>query len=1042
MSPSSSVDIRAFPPAAGTDDDDPSRPEAGAHEAATASAQQPGSSSAQTRTDLHHTQSTSSLSSLGRRHSLTSPSDSNPSFAAQQRRPSGSQPRSPKLPSTRGSIQDASGASTSRSGPARPFADMRTSTMFETRDAESFNRDRNPLEWTIPPSHSTGSRGLSAVPRAATIFLGKDHERWKQHARDSLDGETMGTHLAWKRGTASLVGVTRSSISALGLGEDEPSDDLYNSHDDETFSASGSSGPPTRRGSRSRSTNSRSGSWGQSVPQNLDAAAKAAIAQGNGTSKVSQLHLRGSTGDSSMSSSMVASPTSPSMITTSKFTLPRSRRFSSNGPEAAFLRHETVIGIHTPRRGSASSGSAGSSGKNTPNKGGAGERVALAPLSQIKAPTNGKPSVLTFADDEAAKGRETSRKPKRKPLHKRVHSSELLALAAAAAAAAAAAEEEDGTPDHDDDASNASEDKFGLTSEQRNVSYSSLLTKPGPGHAQPRTPSPRSGKVRPRASLQLARRRRPIRVDGTLYDRSGPFREGAVTDGLSVRLFSSADSAEPGYIDEDGHMTSVDEGSAICDEDAEPTTYLITTPDNRVSSAAKLRRWAMDGEGRFWAAMELMSVERKMRNADGGIGGVSRAIIRGLRDRYVEDLLDEVQKAETLNPTRTGVVAKVLRTSDDKYIRLEEDYPEEAFFVIAGCDESELFPVVSLVFCGALRAISAFHAAGWLHGDIKLENLMFDEQARLVVIDYENANPFRGVPGGDGRVALVSYDWIPPEAFPGPQGRRVGPSADLWALGANLVRAFALRDGIDDIEVREALLGKGQSAFLNFRRKYLLKRQIAGSDPSSTSTTNAPPSPSAQTSGGSHLQATVNPIPAPRITTSDEHLSTDGSTHNGSQHQRSSEIPSASLGSSPSRRQPPRASDIDLTAILDGESVDYSAASPAFTSSNATKPLSPPAPSAGPSPVRLLRAFATQAPAMCQFVLARCLSELPEERGADAEAEGLEMVRELERQRDEIGDRSILATGERAVRTAIDLSGSAWVKPKLEAARQSLGLGE
>ncbi|CEH12171.1 serine threonine-protein kinase-like domain-containing protein [Ceraceosorus bombacis] len=978
MSSSSCVDIRAFPSAAGMDDDDPSRrPEAGGREAATASAQQPGSSSAQTRSDLHHTHSTSSLSSLGRRHSLTSPSDSNPSFAAQQRRPSGSQPRSPNLPSPRASTQDASRASTSRASPARPFANMRTSTMFETRDAESFNRDRNPLEWTVPPSHSTGSRGLSAVPRAATIFLGKDHERWKQHARDSLDGETMGTHLAWKRGTASLVGVTRSSISALGLGEDEPSDDLYNSHDDETFSASGSSGPPTRRGSRSRSTNSRSGSWGQSVPQSLDAAAKAAIAQGNGASKVDQLHQRGSTEGSSMSSSMVASPTSPSMITTSKFSLPRSRRFSSNGPEAAFLRHETVIGIHTPRRGSASSGSAGSSGKNTPNKGSVGERVALAPLSQIKTPTNGKPSILTFADDEAAKGRETSRKPKKKPLHKR-----------------------------------------------------------------PRTPSPRSGQFRSRASLQLARRRRPIRVDGTLYDRGGPFREGAVTDGLSVRLFSSADGAEPGYIDEDGHMTSVDESSAICDEDAEPTTYLITTPDNRVSSAAKLRRWAMDGEGRFWAAMELMSVERKMRNADGGIGGVSRAIIRGLRDRYVEDLLDEVQKAETLNPTRTGVVAKVLRTSDDKYIRLEEDYPEEAFFVIAGCDESELFPVVSLVFCGALRAISAFHAAGWLHGDIKLENLMFDEQARLVVIDYENANPFRGVPGGDGRVALVSYDWIPPEAFPGPQGRRVGPSADLWALGANLVRAFALRDGVDDIEVREALLGKGQSAFLNFRRKYLLKRQGAGSDPSSTSTTNAPPSPNAQTSGGDHLHATVNSISVPRITTSDEHLSTDGSRHEGSQHHHSSEFSKSSPGSSPSRRQPPRASDIDLTAILEGESVDYSAASPGSTSSNATKPLSPPAPSAGPSPVRLLRAFATQAPGMCQFVLARCLSELPEERGADAEAEGLEMVRELERQRDEIGDRSILATGERAVRTAIDLSGSAWVKPKLEAARQSLGLGE
>ncbi|PWN97820.1 hypothetical protein FA09DRAFT_285599, partial [Tilletiopsis washingtonensis] len=425
--------------------------------------------------------------------------------------------------------------------------------------------------------------------------------------------------------------------------------------------------------------------------------------------------------------------------------------------------------------------------------------------------------------------------------------------------------------------------------------------------------------------LQLARRRRPVRVEGTLYDRSGPFREGAVTDGLSVRLFSASDSS------------------------ADPMTYLITTPDNRVSSAAKLRRWAMDGAGNFYAAMELMSVERKMRNADGSVGsGVSRAVMRGLRERYVQDLLDEVQKAETLNPERAGTVAKVLRTADGKYVRLEEDYPEEAFFVIAGCEPAEVAGVVALVFCGALRAISRFHAAGWMHGDIKLENLMFDERGELVVIDYENANPFRGAPGAgrDGRVALVSYDWIPPEAIPGPQGRLAGPGADLWALGANLVRAFALRDGIDDLQVREALLGKGQTSFLAFRRRQLLRRRSMASPSGAAPRTDSSAAPSGNGAAAPHES-----------------------------------------------------------------------------------------PAAGPSPARLLEAFARQAPSLCAYVLARCLSELPEERGADAEAEGLALVRDFERERDELGEHSALAQGERAVHVAIELSGSAWVRPKLEAAR-------
>jgi serine/threonine protein kinase len=402
----------------------------------------------------------------------------------------------------------------------------------------------------------------------------------------------------------------------------------------------------------------------------------------------------------------------------------------------------------------------------------------------------------------------------------------------------------------------------------------------------------------------------------------------------------------------------------------------------------------MDGAGNFYAAMELMSVERKMRNADGSVGsGVSRAVMRGLRERYVQDLLDEVQKAETLNPERAGTVAKVLRTADGKYVRLEEDYPEEAFFVIAGCEPAEVAGVVALVFCGALRAISRFHAAGWMHGDIKLENLMFDERGELVVIDYENANPFRGAPGAgrDGRVALVSYDWIPPEAIPGPQGRLAGPGADLWALGANLVRAFALRDGIDDLQVREALLGKGQASFLAFRRRQLLRRRSMASPSGAAPRTDSSAAPS----------------PSPR------------------------------------RPPPPRASDIDLSAIFEAADAELERDAPEWPVGSSGNGAAAPheSPAAGPSPARLLEAFARQAPSLCAYVLARCLSELPEERGADAEAEGLALVRDFERERDELGEHSALAQGERAVHVAIELSGSAWVRPKLEAARLSLGLG-
>lgn len=854
---------------------------------------------------------------------------------------------------------------------------MRTNTMFEARDAQSHNRDRPLPEWTIPPSRY----------RAKTLFLGKDHERWQQHERESMGTFGGSVHLAFKKGTSSLV--NRSKLAAEDEGdededdEDENEDEDYDegsdgrrgsgsrwSEDDAWMSESASSAAPSTRRNSRRSSSNGSGLWRPRIKQQLQPGGHDAGATRRGSSSASSNRQGGDTA-----------------TTTATTTAPRPRRFSSNGPEAAIMRHETVIGIHTPRRESSSSSASSIGGAPQQHF----ERLSLAPLSQISPASGPVSQVSPVGASSPAHTQSPSRT--RKPKH-RTSSSDLLAQAAAAAAASA----QGGAADDDQDSMSVesmvqhAREKAQLRYEQlEGVEYdrsddsspSSHLGADGSRITGSQTASRSSS---PRLALKLARRRKPIPVDGTLYDRTGPFREGAVTDGLSVRLFSAEDTGDGvAFADEDERRdfhhrhhphkipssnlrrSSLVHEDAVADEDMVPTTYLITTPDNRVSSAAKLRRWAMDGDGRFYAAMEIKSIEAKMRNVDPTLGAnpLSKSLLRELRDRYVDDILDEVQKAETLNPGRMAV-AKVLKTSDGKYVRLEEDYPEEAFFVIAGCEERELYPVVALVFVNALRAIVGFHAAGWLHGDIKLENLMFDEQARLVVIDYENANPFRGIPGGDGRVTLASYDWIPPEAFAGPQGRRVGPSADLWALGCNVVRAFALRDDIEDNDIRETLLGKGQSGFLEFRRTKLLKRSSTGAIPAS--------------------------LPTP--------------------------------------------DDVDLAAILhdeEGEGLD--------SDDPRVKYLPPPP---GPSPKRLLERFARDAPQLCKLVIARCISDRPEERGVEAEADCLAFATALERGQITCADleehEKLLEVGEKAVRTAIDLSGSAWVRPKLEDARLSLGL--
>ncbi|WFD36940.1 hypothetical protein MCUN1_003832 [Malassezia cuniculi] len=290
--------------------------------------------------------------------------------------------------------------------------------------------------------------------------------------------------------------------------------------------------------------------------------------------------------------------------------------------------------------------------------------------------------------------------------------------------------------------------------------------------------------------LGLAPRRSVEQVEGTLYDEDGPFREGAVSDNLSVRLFYAPSNA---------------------------VSYLITTPDNRVSSAAKRRRWAMDQHGGFYAAMEIKSVEDKLRHVYEAEPYPPQAqeVALDLATHFIDDVLDELQKAETLVPTQTA--PHIVETEDGRLVRLEEDFPEEVFFLLAGCADDELAAVVHYVFVETIEELWRIHSHGWMHGDIKLENLMIRSNGRIVLIDFENAAPFRGSATHDGQIQLLSFDWTPPELEHSHLGRRMGPSGDLWALGCNLIRAFALRDGVEDQVVRETLLGNGRGDFFTFR---------------------------------------------------------------------------------------------------------------------------------------------------------------------------------------------------------------------------------
>lgn len=416
----------------------------------------------------------------------------------------------------------------------------------------------------------------------------------------------------------------------------------------------------------------------------------------------------------------------------------------------------------------------------------------------------------------------------------------------------------------------------------------------------------------PRRNIEL--------VEGTLYDEEGPFKEGAMSDSLSVRLFYA-----PG--------NNVGEG----------VSFLITTPDNRVFSAAKRRRWAMDHNGNFFAAMEIKSAESKMQLAlrESVDPQYVREFEIDLRKHYIDDILDEMQKAETLMPGDNGVTPHVLQTEDGKVIRLEEDFPEEAFFVIAGCQDHEIYPVIARVFVEAIRLLWHMHCHGWMHGDIKLENLMFNEKGVLRIIDFENASPFRGSPHHDGKIQLLSFDWTPPELEVSFLGRRMGPTGDLYALGCNVIRGFALRDGITDNTVRQMLMGEGLAHFVSFRERLL------------TSTASKPDAPPVQYG-------------------------------------------------------------INLVPLL--EEADFDAV-PVYN-----------------NPARILRMFALRAPKLLQYILAHCVAPSPDDRN---ERLGVALAEEM---LNDPANADMWETVEKTVAHSIELSGSSWVRPKLDEARRILEL--